>query len=411
MKIPDILRNEIDNCEKENFKRKLIFENMRRGKILAKTIIAFELFLAMIDVSTFLLNVDNRFKFDQYLMMYSFMIILNVLYLCFIKRYENLADGPMSKLREVEIGLLIYITLVLSWGSVLTLMDQRLYGQTIAFMLNLTICSVIYYLDNKSIVIPYTISVLILVVGLPYFQSSSDILIGHYVNLSIFIIILWLASRIIYHGFCNNYKSTVMLKDSKRQLEQEIEINKAMNEKLAMANRQLEALTLMDELTGIPNRRSFRNYIDMIFKNYAKKNVLLAIMMIDIDYFKQYNDHYGHEEGDNALSAVANQILASIKSPMEFAVRWGGEEFLFVGAYENRKKISRVAEGIRKSVSDLKIPHGYSKAADCITISIGVGSIKLDRKDDIGKVLDIADKALYEAKNSGRNRVKEIAYK
>ncbi len=409
MKIPDILSNTIPDDEMEDFRKKLAIDNLQRGRILAFTVILFESLLVMVDLISFFLNVDSRFQFHHYLIMYLLMIILNTVYLLFIGRVKNLTNASMRKIQKIEIAMLLYLSLILCWGSVLALMDQWLYGQLISYMLNLSVVSVVYYLDSKKVAIPYAISALILMVGLPFFQHSNDILIGHYVNLTIFIFILWLASRIIYHGYCTNYNSMVQIKHSKRLLEEEIKINQAINNKLAVANRQLERLTLIDELTGIPNRRCFKNYIDMLFERDDIEHALLSVMMIDIDYFKQYNDHYGHDEGDKALIAVAHQILSTAITPIEFAVRWGGEEFLFLGAYETAKKANEIAERIRNGVNELHIPHAFSTISDCITVSIGVCAVKLDRRDDVGKLIEMADKALYVAKNSGRNCVKETS--
>ena len=119
-------------------------------------------------------------------------------------------------------------------------------------------------------------------------------------------------------GYCNDYNSKVLLKRANILLEEEIEENKRINIKLMKANLQLKEAALVDELTGIPNRRSFRNYIDTEFDKHVSKDSALSILMIDIDFFKQYNDNYGHEKGDRVLIEVANQINSVIRNPMEF---------------------------------------------------------------------------------------------
>jgi len=285
-------------------------------------------------------------------------------------------------------------------------LDQKLYGQLMAFMVNMISSSVLYFLDNKKIVIPYVCSVLIIFTGLPFFQSSSDILIGHYVNLSVFIFISWLASRIIFLSYYRDYKSKRMLQKTNILLEREIEQNSVINMKLAAANFQLNELALIDELTGIPNRRSFRNHIDIGFERYVKENSILSIIMVDVDYFKQFNDNYGHNEGDRVLIAIANQINSVVRHNMDFVARWGGEEFIYAAFNTNAAEIEIIAETIRRKVWDLKIPHAFSENWDYISVSIGTCTLEVTGKVDVSKGIGRADKALYFAKKSGRNCVK-----
>jgi len=339
--------------------------------------------------------------------MYIIMILINIFYLLLIKKFEKLNNTTIGKLRKLEIEIVCYITLIMSWGSIISLMDQKLYGNLIAFMINMIICSILYFLDNKMILIPYCFSVLIILIGLPFFQSSKDILIGHYVNLCVFIFISWLASRIIYLGYCNDFNSKVLLKKSNVLLEKEIEENKRINIKLTNANLQLKEAALIDELTGIPNRRSLRNYIDTALKKYVKEDSSVSILMIDIDFFKQFNDNYGHEKGDKVLVEVANQINSTIRNHMEFFGRWGGEEFIYVAFNADEENISELANTIKQKVYELKIPHEFSEI-NYISVSIGTCTIKITDQEDISKVIELADRALYLAKNSGRNCVKNM---
>ncbi len=305
----------------------------------------------------------------------------------------------MSQLRNLEIGLLVYITLIMSWGSIVSLMDQKLYGQLMVFMINMIICSVIYYLDNKKIMIPYGCSVLVLLIGLPFFQNSRDILIGHYVNLSVFIIISWLASRIIFLSYYRDYESNIMLQKTNLNLERKILENSVINSKLAALNLQLNELALIDELTGIPNRRSFRNHIDIAFERYVNDHSTLSIIMLDIDYFKQFNDINGHIAGDRVLRAVANQVNSVVRHDMDFVARWGGEEFIYGAFNSSAEEIEGIAEAIRSKVYDLKVPHQFSK-------KWAICTLKVNGIVDVSKCIEGADKALYLAKSKGRNCVK-----
>lgn len=404
-----MLQIDIEEAEKEYFIRCILTDNFHRGKIFAIQIIVVELILVGLNISAAILKVDSRFHFSAYLIMYLIMILINSVYLLWIKRFKDLNDKSHSQLRTLEIGLVVYITLLMSWGSIISLMDQKLYGQLMVFMVNMIACSVVFFLDNKKIIIPYVCSVLIIFLGLPFFQSSRDILIGHYVNLCVFIIISWIASRIIFQSYCRDHKTKRELQQTNILLEKEIEQNSVINLKLAAANIQLNELALLDELTGIPNRRSFRNHIDIAFERYVKENTLLSIIMIDVDYFKQFNDNYGHNEGDKVLIAVANQIYSVVRHNKDFVARWGGEEFIYTAFNTNRAEIGKIAETIRHKVFDLKIPHGFSKNWSYVSVSIGTCTIEVRGKADVSKGIEQADKALYLAKTSGRNCVKEYS--
>jgi len=397
----------IQECEKENFRKKILADNFRRGRILAKIMIGLESILVIICVTASILKVDNRFNFSYYLIMYMSLILINIIILFFINRFKDLKQKTSSELRNIEMGLVAYITLIMSWGSIISLLDQKLYGQLMVFMVNMITCSVMFFLDNKKRLVPYVFSILIILVGLPFFQDSKDVLIGHYVNLFVFVVISWLASKIIFQSYCSDFSSKALLKKTNVLLEREIEHNDTINKKLTAANLQLKELALIDELTGIPNRRSFRNHIEVAFESYVQEGSLLSVIMVDIDYFKDYNDNYGHNEGDKVLKAVANQINSVVRHTMDFVARWGGEEFIYATFNTNEEEIAKIAETIRSNVFDLQISHESSKAWGFISVSLGTCSIEVGGKANVGRAIEQADKALYLAKTSGRNCVKK----
>lgn len=405
MKIGSFLKYK-NLSERDNFERSIFATNIHRGRILAIIFIGFELILSLIDISALFLNIDHRFQYKNYLIMYLGMFFINILFLVFTRKLKNTKNIPIKRLRKFEMGLIIYITAIMSWGSIMSLMDQKLYGHLMVFMVNMITCSVLYLLDNRKTLIPYIVSILILFIGLPFFQNSGNILIGHYINLTIFIVISWLVSRIVYFNFYNDFKSKVLLEESKNLLQKEIKQNVIINNKLTAANLQLKKLALVDELTGIPNRRSFRKYIDSAFENFIAENAMISFMMVDIDYFKQFNDTYGHSEGDKVIIAVASQIKSIVGYSMDFAARWGGEEFIYIAFDIDAEGIKNAAEKLRNKIYELKIPHKNSKIHNYITVSIGVSTIMAKGEGDVSKGIELADKALYFAKESGRNCVR-----
>jgi len=387
MNLLKLISINVEENEKENFRKNILIDNLRRGKVFTEVVISLEIILSLIDIVTSVLKVHDKFLFNEYLFMYLFMIFINIVFLIFIEKNQCICTKTDCNIKKGELGLIIYITLIMVWGSCISLMDQGLYGQLMAFMMNMITVSVIFYLDTKKLLIPFSISVLLLFFGLPFFQKSTDILIGHYVNLSVFCVETFIVSRILYLNYYNDFKSKELLKK---------------------ANEKLQELTLIDELTGIPNRRSFNNFIDFAYEFNLKEDSTISIIMMDIDYFKQYNDNYGHSAGDKVLISVAQKINSIAKDHGNFVARFGGEEFILAAIDTMEQKILNIAEIIRTSILNLKIPHDSSKVAKYISISLGISTAKVKNKDDIFKCIELADKALYVAKAEGRNCFKNI---
>jgi two-component system cell cycle response regulator len=173
--------------------------------------------------------------------------------------------------------------------------------------------------------------------------------------------------------------------------------------------KRLEAewrrLSRMDGLTGIFNRRAFDEIITRELRRAQRNQKPLALIMIDIDAFKLYNDKYGHQLGDETLRAVANALEAGAVRGGDHVARYGGEEFAVIMADTDEAGAVQVAEQLRQSVESLQIEHGANPAAPVVTISMGVYAAVPDHHDLPGTYVHRADRALYRAKHSGRNRV------
>jgi diguanylate cyclase (GGDEF)-like protein len=160
----------------------------------------------------------------------------------------------------------------------------------------------------------------------------------------------------------------------------------------------------LDSLTGIHNRRYFDEKATVLFKNLTRSNGKLSIVMIDIDFFKNYNDTYGHREGDKCLKTIAQTISRGIIRESDFVARYGGEEFIVVLPNTDDDGAQRVAERLIASIHECKIPHESSKIASFVTISIGVAIGKVDNRQSLDDYIKRADELLYISKKDGRNR-------
>ena len=185
----------------------------------------------------------------------------------------------------------------------------------------------------------------------------------------------------------------------------DISLRKAMEAEIAEANRRLELLARQDGLTGLHNRRSFDEMLFRFYQGARRAGEDLALVMIDVDRFKLFNDRYGHVSGDQCLRRVSQILEAEIHRPHDMAARYGGEEFALLLPNTNEDGAAVVAERIRLSVMGLDIEHGGNPEG-VVTICAGVAAI--GRNGDVvvsERLLHQADRALYAAKEAGRNRV------
>jgi len=183
-----------------------------------------------------------------------------------------------------------------------------------------------------------------------------------------------------------------------------MELSQTYQKELQNYNEKLKALSVTDELTRLDNRRSFLEHIDLIWKQNHRLNLPVAVLMIDVDYFKKYNDSLGHLEGDKALIAVAKCLKDNVKRDTDFVARFGGEEFVCLLPFVAKDEALTFAQRLVQRVEDLKIPHPMSAHSKYVTISIGTASAVPNDGNSYTQLLDAADKALYVAKELGRNR-------
>jgi len=168
--------------------------------------------------------------------------------------------------------------------------------------------------------------------------------------------------------------------------------------------REIENLSMRDQLTGLPNRRSFEMRIQDEWKRALREKMPFSLLLIDVDNFKNYNDTYGHQQGDAALRAVAGVFGQAMKRSSDFSARWGGEEFIVLLCSTDSCGAMGVAEQIRKLVETLEIP-GPDGFVTRVTASIGVCTRAADDGGTVNELISKADRALYDAKQKGRNRV------
>ncbi|KAB2318738.1 sensor domain-containing diguanylate cyclase [Betaproteobacteria bacterium SCN1] len=183
----------------------------------------------------------------------------------------------------------------------------------------------------------------------------------------------------------------------------DISERKETEQKLIALQKELEALSFKDGLTGIANRRMFDSILDTEWMHARRNSQPLSLILIDIDYFKQYNDHYGHIQGDDCLRQVAQALESAATRARDLLARFGGEEFALVLPETDAGAARMVAGRCHALIARAAIPHATSPVAPALTVSIGVGTIIPGRQDTPLAFVEAVDKLLYQAKQAGRN--------
>jgi diguanylate cyclase (GGDEF)-like protein/PAS domain S-box-containing protein len=185
----------------------------------------------------------------------------------------------------------------------------------------------------------------------------------------------------------------------------DISERKQSEQELIRLQRELERLSYYDSLTNTPNRRMFETMFEREWGAARRSERPLSLIFADIDFFKQYNDAYGHLAGDECLRRVAELLGEAARRPRDLIGRYGGEEFVVLLPETDAQAAVTLAEQCRRAVQEAMIPHAGSDTERCVTVSLGVASIVPGDGDDAKRFLDEVDRLLYRAKQGGRNRV------
>lgn len=400
----------IDPVYQSEFQLEMSRLNLQRGKLFAAIIIGIELILLII----LLLDGTQHtsFKYNWYAFMYILMISVTAVILTAFSFLYKKINSDQSVLKKLHFLTTSYATFLMIWGAVISLNDQALYGCIVVFLMNVLIASMMFYIRPVYEFISLSIATAFFYIGLPYYQPSWEVLIGHYVNTSIFIVFTWFLARANYLNFVRSFMNQKLIEEksdllaySNNELVKEIQSREQTQKELEVVNEQLMIISTLDALTGIPNRRRLDEVLQEQWKKAVAEQLPISIMMIDIDFFKLYNDTNGHLAGDRCLQMVAEVMNECRRGPDDFVARFGGEEFLFVAMGISKKETMLLGERIRLEIAALGIQHPNSPVEQWITVSLGISHILPSENDKLIKVLEQSDRALYRAKSAGRNQL------
>ncbi|WP_416150295.1 diguanylate cyclase domain-containing protein [Salipaludibacillus sp. HK11] len=266
-----------------------------------------------------------------------------------------------------------------------------------------------YYLITG---ISFLMTTILLDIFTSLFNSNRPESTYYPIGISIFIICF---SLVLSKRLSSSLDLSVELTKDLSQLNSELEIKveqrtqqtQQSNKKLKELNEKLQRMALIDGLTNIPNRRQFDEYYKQQYEISAQEKTPLSILFLDIDYFKNYNDYYGHQQGDECLKLVAQSLNEERinKSTDGLVARYGGEEFVYVIPQLSKEEAEQFAQKIKQKIEQLKIAHEKSLISNYVTVSIGLITVIPNTTEDMNSILKKADQALYQAKIAGRNQV------
>lgn len=194
-------------------------------------------------------------------------------------------------------------------------------------------------------------------------------------------------------------------KNSTRLMEARLALLDIRTQRLEQANQHLHRLSYLDSLTGVANRRHFEEVLDLEWRRACRVGTTLSLIMIDVDFFKSFNDTYGHQRGDDCLILLASAFSNSLHRPGDLVARYGGEEFMIILPGTPEQGAIELAESIRARVEAMEIMHEGSTAEKVVTVSLGVVTDYPTIGFSSTWIIAAADEALYRAKDQGRNRV------
>jgi diguanylate cyclase (GGDEF)-like protein len=377
---------------KKGFDIEVCRTNVSRAMIISMAFFVVELILLPVFA---VLRKDHLTEYPDsaYLVLYILLLVLMPVYAAAFTKLSSQKDISLKTARITGVS---FCLVILIWCMWISLLDQVSSGQVVVYTMAfvaIAVCPVFEPIVFSAMFIPVHILFAIL---LPYFQKSSELLFGTYVNTTTVIFISLVISRVIYVSRAKDYISRHII----RQKNEELEV---INEKLLESNRKLQELSFTDEMTGLFNRRKFHELLSREWGACTRHHRPISLIMVDIDFFKQFNDIYGHQAGDDCIVQVANTISRMFRRSSDIVARYGGEEFMIALPGTDSGEAYAFAENIRSQIELLTIRHEDSSVADHVTISLGVCTAVPVPELSIAEFLNITDKALYKAKSNKRN--------
>ena len=361
--------------------------NIVRAKITTITFVILEVMMLVFHYS---INRENLFitPYIYYGSMYILMLVVMIAFFIIFTKLGTDVPKHISCIRSTGI---FFIGFILMWCAGISLLDQLTSGQVIVYVVAIISVAITPFFEPLILLLVYLTIHSLFLIAMPYFQESTRLLLGNSINTTTFVIMSWAISCMRYKKQAEDFKNEKVILQKNEEL-------KLINMQLQEANRKLEIMSMTDSLTGIINRSSFETIIKDEWNRCKRHSIPLSLIMADVDFFKAFNDNYGHQAGDSCVKLVADVLKAQAKRSSDKVARYGGDEFMVLLPHTDKKDALNLAEQMRKGMEDKSIPHLYSDVSDHVTISLGINTIIPSDESSIDEFINNTDKALYMAK-------------
>ncbi len=380
---------------RQDFIREVTFRNYARSKVLV-----WFTFILAAGVCASVIYITKRLPLLElslpcFLLWLQVVLVVSSSVFLYLSSVEDAFTAPELQARHEKLWYSYGIAL-LFYTNVMFLLNWIQTGFVTAYIVGIFIFAVFFYYPNRSSFLLFTLNALFYFLCITFIPSQASI------TKPIYLTNAWLSGIVVTGAawLFNRLLLDTQLRDfrNRKKIEQQaIELRNA--------NEKLQRLAMIDGLTQVSNRRLFDEKLEQEWRRLARSESPLSVILCDVDFFKKYNDTYGHLAGDACLKEVAKAIQLSAKRPADVVARYGGEEFAVILPDTGAAGALRVAENILQQVSSLKIPHRTSGVADHVTVSIGVATTIPNSQMQPSQLVQKADESLYRAKQSGRNRV------
>ncbi|MBW7572386.1 sensor domain-containing diguanylate cyclase [Caproiciproducens faecalis] len=389
LKLKNFFHLKISTEEQKEFDLYILTANIKRGKMTAVTFLVLEaaaiLFSCMVKRDT-LLREPQRY----YLLMYAVMIASMTVFLLFFRQFEKNIDRNR---RAIWTTGILFAGFILLWCAGITLLDQLTSGQIIVFTVAVICVAVVPFYSPVTLFFIYLGTEGVFLLLLPAFQKSEGFLFNNSLNSASYVVLSWAIAHMMYKNKIYEFHNGKIIREKNEELQR-------INGQLTLANQTLEKLAVTDGLTNVYNRSYFDRTVRREWNRCQRGRAPIALIMIDIDYFKEFNDHYGHPAGDRCVRQIAGVLASCVRRSSDSVTRYGGDEFAVLLPCMESDQVSLVAHKIKEEIKNLAIPHRHSPGGPVVSVSVGAYTVVPDSGIALSEFINIADKALYEAKKT-----------
>lgn len=376
--------------------RVLIYANLARMRLLAWVLVVAMPVLAAVDAWV-MLSLGPSALPDAWLGVLAIRVLWLVSGAAFLLA-GRLPSAPSELEPRHRLMEAVFLPLWLAMAGIHSGVGASSGSNVSIYLIAIFTTAAFLYLDFRRRLVVYGLAWAIMVGAMVHLQSTAGTRVGpDIINGSFMTVLAAIVSRVAYTTRAREHHSQRLIASQKADLER-------ANLELETANAVLQRASMLDHLTGVPNRRSFEETLSREWKRSARETSPIGLIMIDVDYFKGFNDGYGHKDGDACLVKIAGAIRGALGRPGDELARYGGDEFAVILPGTDLDGARHVAEKIQLAVDALDILHSGS-AEGRVTISLGIASRQPGYGSAPDSLVSAADRALYHAKRDGRNLI------